>query len=93
MLAKNTNDKYRKNCKNNKRNIIQDIEREEAKKGPEKSANVGKIAKVTRIFLVDSFYNLHGVKCAKKENGKETKHIKPLYLLNHLLTKVTRFLC
>ena len=40
--------KYRKNRKNNKCNKIQDLEREKAKKGPEKSAN---IAKVTRIFL------------------------------------------
>ena len=40
--------KYRKNCKNNKSNKNQDLEREEAKKGPETSA---KIAKVTRIFL------------------------------------------
>ena len=29
---------------------MQDLEREEAKKGPEMSANIGKIAKVTRIF-------------------------------------------
>ena len=44
MLAKNTHDKYRKNTKCNK---IPDLQRKEAKKGPETSAN---IAKVTRIF-------------------------------------------
>ena len=32
-------------------NKIADLEREEAKKGPEMSANIAKIAKVTRIFL------------------------------------------
>ena len=42
--------KYRKNRKNNK--CKQDSRlREKAKKGPEKSANVAKIAKVTRSFL------------------------------------------
>ena len=45
MLAENTRDKYRKNNKSKKN---QDLETEEAKKGPEMSA---KIAKVTRIFL------------------------------------------
>ena len=44
MLAKNSHDKYPKNNKSNKN---QDLEKEEAKKGPEMSAN---IAKVTRIF-------------------------------------------
>ena len=47
MLAKNSHDKYRKNNKSNKN---QDLEREAAKKGPEMSANIAKIAKVTRIF-------------------------------------------
>ena len=52
MLAKNPRHKFRKNGKNNKSNQIQDLEREEAiKKGLEMSANVAKIAKVTRIFL------------------------------------------
>ena len=51
MLATNTHDKYRKNRKNNKSNKNQDLEREEAKKGPEMSSNVAKNAKVTRIFL------------------------------------------
>ena len=51
MLAKNTRDKYRKNRKNNKSNKNQDLEREEANKGPEMSLNIAKIAKVTRIFL------------------------------------------
>ena len=45
MLALNTHDKY---CKNNKCNKNEDLEKKEAKKGPEMSA---KIAKVTRIFL------------------------------------------
>ena len=43
MLAKNTHYKYRKNTKCNK---IPDLQRKEAKKGPEMSA---KIAKVTHI--------------------------------------------
>ena len=37
--------------KNNKSNKNQDLERGEAKKGPEMSSNVAKNAKVTRIFL------------------------------------------
>ena len=45
MLAKNTDDKYRKSRKNNKFNKIQDLEREEAKKGLEMSANVAKSQK------------------------------------------------
>ena len=48
MRAKNTRDKYRKN---NKLNKILDLEKEETKKGPEMSAIIAKIAKVTRIFL------------------------------------------
>ena len=51
MLAKNTDDKYRKNHKESKCHKIQNLEREEAKKGHEMSANVAKLAKVTRIFL------------------------------------------
>ena len=51
MLAENTSDKYRKNCKNNKSNKNQDLVREEDKKGPEMSPNIEKIAKVTRSFL------------------------------------------
>ena len=47
MLAKNTSDKYRKNYRFNE---ILDLEKEETKKGPEMSANIAKIAKVTRIF-------------------------------------------
>ena len=39
--------KYRKNRKNNKSNKNQDLEKKEAKKDPEMSAN---IAKVTRIL-------------------------------------------
>ena len=48
MLPENTHDKYRKNNKCNKN---QDLEIKEAKKGPEMSANIAKIANVTRIFL------------------------------------------
>ena len=51
MLAKNSRHKYRKHRKNNKSNEIQDLGKEEAKKGLEMSANVATIAKVTRIFL------------------------------------------
>ena len=40
MLAKNTRDKYPKNRKNKKSNKNQDLETEEAKKGPEMSANI-----------------------------------------------------
>ena len=51
LRAENTPDKYRKNRKNKKFNKIPDLEKEEIKKGPEMSANIAKIAKVTRIFL------------------------------------------
>ena len=51
IVAKNTSDKYRKNRKNYRFNKILDLEKEETKKGPEMSANMAKIAKVTRIFL------------------------------------------
>ena len=51
MLAKNTHDKYRKYRKDTKCNKIPDLQRQEAKKGPEMSPNIAKIAKVTRIFL------------------------------------------
>ena len=44
MLAENTRDKYLKYRKNNKSSKNQDLEKEEAKKGPEMSANI------TRIF-------------------------------------------
>ena len=45
--------KYRKNRKNNKSNKNQDLEeKKEAKKDPEMSANIAKIATVTRIFLL-----------------------------------------
>ena len=50
MLAENTHDKYRKYRKNNKSNKIPDLQGNEAKRGPEMSANITKIAKVTRIF-------------------------------------------
>ena len=51
MLAKNTHDKYRKYRKNTKCNKIPDLQRKEAKKGPEMSPNIAKIAKLTKIFL------------------------------------------
>ena len=47
-LRQKITNKYRKN---NKFNKILDLEKEETKKGPEMSANIAKIAKVTRIFL------------------------------------------
>ena len=50
MLAERNRDKYRKNRKNNKSKNNQDLELEEAKKGPEMSANIAEIAKVTTIF-------------------------------------------
>ena len=50
MLAKNTHDKYRKNNKNDKSNKNQNLVTKEAKKGPEMSANIAKIAQVTRFF-------------------------------------------
>ena len=43
--------KYRKNRRNNKSNKNQDLGKKEAKKGPEMSANIAKIANITRIFL------------------------------------------
>ena len=55
MFPKNTHEgprnvrKYRKNRKSNKDFFL---ETEEAKKDPEMSANIAKIAKVTRIFHV-----------------------------------------
>ena len=51
MLTKNAGHKYRKNCQNNKSNKIQDLAKEEAIRGLEMSANIAKIAKVTRILL------------------------------------------
>ena len=40
-----------KNRKNNKCNKILDLEKEQFKKGPEMSANIAKIANITRVFL------------------------------------------
>ena len=40
-----------KNRKSNKCNKILDFAKEEIKKGPKMSANIAKVAKVTRIFL------------------------------------------
>ena len=50
MLAKNTHDKYPKNRKNNKSNKNQDLEKEEAKKGPEVSSHVAKKRKSIKDF-------------------------------------------
>ena len=47
-LCEKITKKYRKNRKNNKSNKNQDLEKKEAKKDPEMSAN---IAKLTRMFL------------------------------------------
>ena len=52
MLTKNTHDKYRKNRTNNNCNKIADLEKEKAKKDPEMSANIAKIAKVTMSFYL-----------------------------------------
>ena len=41
--------KYHKNRKNNKSNKNQDLEKREAKKDPEMSANIAKITNLTRI--------------------------------------------
>ena len=48
MRAENTRDKYRKNDKFTK---ILDLEKEEINKGPEMSAIIAKIAKVTYYIL------------------------------------------
>ena len=50
-LRQKITNKYRKNRKNSKYNKNQDLEKKEAKKGPEMSPNLAKIAKVTRIFV------------------------------------------
>ena len=50
MLAENTHDKYRKNRKNNKFNKNQDLEKEEAKKGPEMYSNIAKNHKSNKDF-------------------------------------------
>ena len=44
-LCRKISHKCRKNRKNNQCNKIQDLEREKAKKGPEKSVNVAKSQK------------------------------------------------
>ena len=51
VFVKRLSNKYGKNSKNKKFNKILHLEREEVKKGFEKSANFAKIAKVTRLFL------------------------------------------
>ena len=49
--VKRLSNKYRKNSKIDKFNIILDLQAEKAKKGLEKYANFAKIAKVARIFF------------------------------------------
>ena len=61
LPAENTDDQYRKNRKKTKCNKIRDLEREEVKKGVEMFANVAKIAKVTRIFLVGLKYRVTNI--------------------------------
>ena len=61
-----------KNRKNNKSNKNQDLVTEEAKKGPEMSANIAKIAKVTSMFLLAK--NTHDKK--RKNNKKNLTRIK-----------------
>ena len=51
-LCQKITNKYGKNRKNNKSNKNQDFEKKGAKKDPEMSANIAKIANITRIFLV-----------------------------------------
>ena len=50
-LCQKITNKYGKNRKNNKSNKNQDFEKKGAKKDPEMSANIAKIANITRIFL------------------------------------------
>ena len=51
LQAKNIRDKYRKNRQNYKCNKIPDLEKEEVNNGLKMSANIAKIAKVTKFFL------------------------------------------
>ena len=73
---KRLSNKYGKNSKNNGRNQILDLERQRAKKGLEKSANVAKIAKVTRIFIavIEKDFNKYRI------NTKINKFCKRSYL-------------
>ena len=68
MLAKNTRDKYRKNKKSNKN---QDLETEEAKKGPKMSANIAKIVKETRIFFLLAKHTRDKYRKNKKSNKNQ----------------------
>ena len=52
MLTKNTHDKCRKNRKNNNCNKIADLEKGKAKKDPEMSANIAKIASNKELYLL-----------------------------------------
>ena len=71
---KKLSNKYGKNSKNNKFHKILHLEREKVKeKGFEMSANFGKIAKVTRIFLPY-------VKRLSNKYGKNSKNNKILPL-------------
>ena len=66
LRAENTRDNYRKSPKNNKFNKILDLENEEIMKGPEMSANIAKIAKVTRIFLANKGLKIINKKVKEK---------------------------
>ena len=50
-LCQKITNKNRKNRKNNTSDKNQDLEKKTPKKGPEMSANIAKIANITRIFL------------------------------------------
>ena len=50
-LCQKITNKNRKNRKNNKSKKNQDLESKEAKRAPEMSANIVKIANITRSFL------------------------------------------
>ena len=80
---KRLSNKYGKNSKNNERNQILDLERKRATKGLEKSANVAKIARVTRIFIavIEKDFKKYRI------NTKINKFCKLLYLRRTKLKK------
>ena len=75
MLAENTLNKFCKYGKNNKSNNKQDLEREEAKKGPEMSANIAKLTKVIKQGFFFLAKNTHDKYRKNRKNNKinETK--------------------
>ena len=62
---------FAKIAKNNKFNKILVIEKDETKKRPEMSANMSKIAKVTRFFMLDK--NTHEKYLKYRKNTKCNK--------------------